>query len=110
MFYNNVVILHNITSWCGKEVTNGSHWAVKCKRIVHVLMYEVQVGGETAAFNVTTLHVNGRIITEVYVCINFFLHMTMCCFRYVFLSHVLYHVNYSRKPLVCNIMLGFYDK
>jgi len=43
MHCNNVVMLHNITSWCGTEVTNGSHRAVMCKGTVHVLMYEGQV-------------------------------------------------------------------
>jgi len=37
-----VIMLHNTTTWFGKEVTNSSYRAVKCKRLVHVLMYEVQ--------------------------------------------------------------------
>jgi len=43
MFHNNVTVLHNIASWCGKKVTNSSHSAVKCNIILYVLMCKVWV-------------------------------------------------------------------
>jgi len=43
VFHNNVIVLHNTTSWCGKKAPNSSHCPVKCNSIVHVLVYKVWV-------------------------------------------------------------------
>ena len=67
MFHNNVIMLHNITSWCGNKVTNSSHRAVTCNSIMHVLMCKVCVFEKenVTVFDVITFDINGRMIREV---------------------------------------------
>jgi len=82
---------------------------------MHVLMCKVWVleKQNITVFNVITFRINGRMITEVYLCISvflFFLYMAMWCFIYEFSSYTFTMSVVSESHMYVYIMLWFFDK
>ena len=86
--------------------------AVKCNSIMHVLMCKVWVLGKqnVTIFNVITFRINGRMITEVYLCISvflFLLYMAMWCFIYEFSSYTFTMSVVPESHMYVSLCYGF---
>ena len=67
---------------------------------------------KSTTFNLTAFHINGRMITEVHLCICVFLSFGIYPYGVLYMHFKLcfYNVNCSRKPHVCLHYVRVYDK
>jgi hypothetical protein len=106
--YNNVMMLHIIASWCGKKVTVRTGSEVQENSVSADVRSAIVKKHKTIPFNVTTFHINGSMITEVYLCISVF--PFFLCFIYTFLSYTFTMSIVPESHIYVYIMLGFHDK